>query len=269
MISRALNQKTAPNLPFPKFLDLAKSLGCVGVEPRNDLGRPFFDGAAPKEAAEMARQRGLRLLGLSEVYPFNDWNDERARQVQGLIDVAQAAGAETISLIPRVDGKRCEDGVRQRDLRNVMRQVLPMLEGRDVVALIEPIGFSGSSLRRKAELVEAIEAVGGTEQFKLVHDTFQHAIAGETEIFSFWTGIVHISGISDPTVPMDETQDAHRVLIDAGDRCGNAAQVRAFLDAGYSGGFSFECTDVSVQDSLNREAEIAASFRYLESAVTE
>ena len=40
----ALNQKTAPKLGFAAFLDLAAELGCVGVEPRNDLGRPVFDG---------------------------------------------------------------------------------------------------------------------------------------------------------------------------------------------------------------------------------
>ena len=40
----ALNQKTASQLGFAAFLDLAAELGCVGVEPRNDLGRPVFDG---------------------------------------------------------------------------------------------------------------------------------------------------------------------------------------------------------------------------------
>ena len=62
----ALNQKTASKLGFAAFLDLAAELGCIGVEPRNDLGRPFFDGIAPERAAEMARDRGLRLLGLSD-----------------------------------------------------------------------------------------------------------------------------------------------------------------------------------------------------------
>src|SRR3984885_14331014 len=95
----ALNQKTAPKLGFAVFLDLAAELGCVGVEPRNDLGRQFFDGIEPARAGEMARERGLRLIGLSEVYPFNDWNEERRAAVGSLIETAQAAAAETISLI--------------------------------------------------------------------------------------------------------------------------------------------------------------------------
>jgi 2-keto-myo-inositol isomerase len=91
----ALNQKTAPKLGFAAFLDLAAELGCVGVEPRNDLGRPVFDGIEPVRAGEMARERGLRFIGLSEVYPFNDWNEDRRVAVACLIDMAQAAGAET------------------------------------------------------------------------------------------------------------------------------------------------------------------------------
>ena len=65
----ALNQKTVSRLDFAAFLDLAVDLGCVGVEPRNDLGRPLFDGIAPDRAGEMARERGLRLVGLSESTP--------------------------------------------------------------------------------------------------------------------------------------------------------------------------------------------------------
>ncbi|OBY28522.1 sugar epimerase [Leisingera sp. JC1] len=267
MIRRALNQKTACHLPFEAFLDLAQSLQCIGVEPRNDLGRPLFDGHAPQEAGRMARQRGLRLLSLSEVYPFNDWNGARAQQVRDLIGIAHASGAEAVSLIPRVDGINCGQQARQRILRTVMREILPMLDGTEVTALIEPIGFAGSSLRRKAELADAIEAVGGPGKFKLIHDTFQHAIARETEIFAPYTGMVHISGISDPAVPLDETQDARRVLIDAGDRCGNIEQITALIAAGYAGAFSFEHTDTSFQLSKFLKDRILESFQYIEARI--
>ena len=57
----ALNQKTVKTLPFEAFLDLAAGLGMVGIEARNDLGRPFFDGIAPVAAGRIVRDRGLRL----------------------------------------------------------------------------------------------------------------------------------------------------------------------------------------------------------------
>ncbi|WP_457580950.1 TIM barrel protein [Ensifer canadensis] len=265
VVRRALNQKTASRLSYECFLDIAKDLGCVGVEARNDLGRPFFDGLAPGEAGEMARARGLQLLGLSEVYPFDDWSDVRATCVQDLIDTAEASGAQTISLIPRVDGVGTEDGVRQLVLRQVLREILPMREGRKVLALIEPIGFAASSLRDKTELVEAIEAVGGRGKFKMVHDTFQHAIAGGGPVFPDYTALVHISGISDPAPPLDEHLDARRILVDERDRCDTCGQVLAFLEAGYGGAFSFECTDPLVRESPRLAAEIARSFEFIDS----
>ena len=125
----ALNQKTASRLDFAAFLDLAADLGCVGVEPRNDLGRPLFDGIPPVRAAAMARDRGLRFLGLSEVYPFNDWNAERRAAVEDLIETADAAGAETISLIPRVDLRDPDADARAAALRAVVSEIAPMLAG--------------------------------------------------------------------------------------------------------------------------------------------
>ncbi|WP_206615636.1 TIM barrel protein [Solirhodobacter olei] len=267
MIARALNQKTARHLSYEAFLDLAQALDCVGVEVRNDLGRPLFDGIPPKEAGRLAHARGLRLLGLSEIYPFNDWTSDRARELRSLVGDAQAAGAETISLVPRVDGLGSEAGVRQRVLREVMREILAIIADTSVVALIEPIGFPLSSLRHKAELVEAIDAVDRGGAFRLVHDTFQHVLAGEAELFSPYTGIVHISGLSAPEAILDETQDAHRVLVDANDRCGNVDQIERFLAAGYSRCFSFECTAPSVQESHTLEEDIRRSFDYIEARV--
>ena len=146
----ALNQKTAPKLGFAAFLDLAAELGCVGVEPRNDLGRPVFDGIEPVRAGEMARERGLRFIGLSEIYPFNDWNENRRAAVACLIETAQAAGAETVSLIPRVDGREGDGAERAKTLRAVLAEILPMLHGTGVVGLVEPIGFSTSSSNSSA-----------------------------------------------------------------------------------------------------------------------
>jgi 2-keto-myo-inositol isomerase len=267
MIKRVLNQKTARHLSYEDFLDLAQELGCIGVEPRNDLGRPLFDGIPARLAGSMARERGLRLLGLSEVYPFNDWSDERANAVRALIDAADESGAETISLIPRVDGGGTEDGIRQKILRDAMLEVLPMLEGRKVLALIEPIGFASSSLKDKAELVEAIDAVGGPMKFKLVHDTFQHAIAGGGPIFPQHTAIVHISGISDHAPALDGTLDAYRVLIDHNDRCGTIEQIEAFLEVGYAGGFSFECTSPSIAGSPRLARVVASSFEFIDASL--
>ena len=148
----ALNQKTMPKLGFAAFLDLAAELGCVGVEPRNDLGRPVFDGIEPVRAGEMARERGLRFIGLSEVYPFNDWNEDRRAAVAGLIETAQAAGAETVSFIARVDKRREDDGAeRARALRGVLAEILQILHGTGVIGLERPaLGSNRSGIPESA-----------------------------------------------------------------------------------------------------------------------
>lgn len=86
-------------------------------------------------------------------------------------------------------------------------------------------------------------------------------------MFAAHTGIVHISGLSVPEVPLDATQDGHRGLVDAGDRCANLAQIEMLLAAGYTGGFSFECTEPSLlalPDLLDRINEL---FSWIERQV--
>src|SRR3712207_6469164 len=56
--SFALNHMTVARLSYAGLLDAAASLGCVGVEVRNDLTQPLFDGLDPAEAGAMARDKG-------------------------------------------------------------------------------------------------------------------------------------------------------------------------------------------------------------------
>ncbi len=101
---------------------------------------------------------------------------------------------------------------------------MPMLEAHDLIGLVEPLGFEACALRYKEEAVEAIESLGATARFKLVHDTFHHTLAGGGPIFADHTGIVHISGVTDPSLAVSEMRDKHRVLVTRNDRLGNIEQ---------------------------------------------
>ncbi|WP_343080004.1 TIM barrel protein [Ostreiculturibacter nitratireducens] len=263
----ALNHMTTPNLGYVEFLDLARKLGCVGVEVRNDIARPLFDGMDAAEAGRIAKDKGLRLVGLSQVYPFNSWSNEIAAEVRALIATAKACGAETISLIPRNDGQGCGNGERQANLRIALREVMPMLQEAEMVALVEPLGFLRSSLRSKAELVEAIEALGARDHFKLVHDTFHHTLAGGGPLYPEYTGIVHISAVVDPSVPVEVMEDEHRVLVDEHDRLGNVEQIAALLAAGYDGPFSYECFSPETHALADPYSEIRRSFDFIASQI--
>ena len=261
----ALNHMTAPSLDYGAFLDLAASLNCVGVEVRNDLDRPLFDGADAATAGKMAGDRGLRLLGLSQVYPFNCWSDGIADEVRALIKTAAASGAETISLIPRNDGTQTGNGERHANLRIALKNIKPMLEDAGLVALVEPLGFARSSLRSKQDTVETIAALDAAHVFKIVHDTFHHTLADGGPIFPAQTGIVHISGVIEPSLSISLMEDEHRVLIDEKDRLGNVEQIRALLKAGYDGPISYECFSPETHALADPETAIRKSLEFISS----
>lgn len=259
----ALNQRTAPNLAFPAFLDLAVRLGCVGVEPRTDLGRPVYDGLAAAEAGRLARERGLRLVGLSEVYPFDDWTSQRRTAVAALLATAHEAGAETVSLIPRVDGRGPEtsDGVVLHE--DILAEVLDMADGAAVIPLVEPIGFPGCSIRRQRDAAAIIDRLGARGRIGILHDTFQHALAEDPDFQADHVRLVHISGFGGGQGRLTQADDSERVLIDETDRTDAIGQIQTLRTRGYRGPFSFECTAAAFQALADPEEPIAASIAHI------
>lgn len=263
MTSFALNHMTVARLDYRSLLDLAAGLGCIGVEVRNDLPQPLFDGMAPEAAGELARSKGLRLLAVAEVKRFNDWSDDKAAEALALMKIARAAGAEAVSLIPRNDNLGMGNGERQAALRVALKALKPMLEDHGLIGMVEPLGFEICALRYKSEAVEAIEAIGGTGRFKLVHDTFHHTLAHGGAFFPAHTGIIHVSGVVDPTVTLAQMTDAHRILVDARDRLGNIDQIATLAAMGYAGPISFEAFAPAVHASTTPAADLAASIEFI------
>jgi len=131
-----------------------------------------------------------------------------------------------------------------------------ILKGRGLTGLVEPLGFPVSSLRTKAEAIAAMTEADENGVFALMHDTFHHHLAGETQFYPHRTGLVHVSGVTDPGLAVAEMLDAHRVLVDGDDRLDNLAQVRALLAGGYDGPFSFEPFADSVHALADPEAAL-------------
>ena len=262
MLPFALNHMTAPRLDWAAFLDLARGLGCVGVEFRNDLPGQLFGGAAPATVGAAVRQRGLRLLALAEVKMFNDWSEAKRAEAEALMQIAVAAGAEAISLIPRNDGVATDRAESRRVTELALRELLPMLRAHGLKAMVEPLGFAVCSLRYKDILAEVIASIGGEGTLFIVHDTFHHHLAGGGPIFPGLTGIVHVSGVKDP-VYVGDMRDGHRVLVDADDQLGNVAQIRALRAAGYGGPVSYEPFATSVHDLTDPAAALAASIEFI------
>lgn len=258
----AINHISAPNLPLADFFAAVRRLGLNEVEIRNDL--PDVLGSMdPFEVRAEAERQGIAILSINALYPFNVWSGDLPERALAMADYAQAAGAKALVMCPLNDGTE----VSFDDLVAALRAMKPILGERGLTGLVEPLGFPISSLRRKTTAIEAIEAAGGEGVYKLMHDTFHHHLAGETEFFPDWTGLVHISGVSDPGVAVEDMLDGHRVLVDDGDRLQNLPQIRALLAGGYDGAFSFEPFGPEVHDADDPEAALKTSMDHIRSAL--
>jgi 2-keto-myo-inositol isomerase len=255
----------APHKTFGELVEFATALGLDQVEIRNDLpGVAISDGTPPERIREQAEAAGVRILSLNALQRFNDWNDERARAAARLAGYAQGCGAPALVLCPVNDASwRASDKDRLDGLRHALRALAPILADADIVGLIEPLGFPESSLRLKAEAVEAIEELDLGDRFRLVHDTFHHYLAGEVRLFPEWTGLVHISGVEDARLALERTRDEHRVLVGANDLSGALLQILALME-GYSGAYSFEPFAASVHDLDNIAGALELSMHWID-----
>lgn len=258
----AINHITAPKLSLEAFFATARELGLTEVEIRNDLPDIVgtVDPAAVKAAAEKA---GVTIISINALYPFNVWSGDLPARAVAMADYAAASGAKALVMCPLNDGT----AVSFDNLVTALKAMKPILRERGLIGFVEPLGFPISSLRTKAEAIRAIDAAGGGDIYRLVHDTFHHHLAGETEFFPERTGLVHISGVIDPAVSVTDMLDAHRVLVDGGDRLENIAQIRTLEAAGYRGPYSFEPFATQVHDLKDPAAAVKSSIDHISQAL--
>ncbi len=254
----ALNHITTPKLSARDFFALSRGLGMTEVEIRNDL--PDVVGTVPPaEIKAAAQDAGVEIISINALYPFNVWSGDLPARASAMADYAAACGAKALVMCPLNDGTP----VPQADLVAALAAMAPILAGRGLTGLVEPLGFPISSLRSKRQALDAIDAAGGAAVYRLLHDTFHHHLAGETEFFPDRTGIVHISGVVDADVGVADMLDAHRVLVDSADRLENLAQIRRLVAMGFDGPYSFEPFAPEVHDLADPGAALRGSMDHL------
>ena len=263
----ALNHMTAANASFEELLVIAQQCSCSGVELRNDLSSPLFSGLEVEVAAECIAASNLKVFALAEVKSFNHLTAQTVADAENLAAIGKACGAEGIALIPANDGSRLAEATRREDLHRALSELIPLLENYDLYGFVEPLGFSSSSLRSKREAVEVIEGLNASDRVKLVHDTFHHFLAGETECFAQHTGMVHVSGVADSQVAPAKMQDSHRGLVAQDDRLQNIEQLSMLAEQGYHGPVSMEAFAPEVHNFLNPAEYLRDSFQFISSGL--
>lgn len=259
-----LNHMVAPALPPEAFFALARSLGCSAVEMRNDLdGNALADGTPPARLGEAAARAGVTILTINALQRFNDWNSARAAEAEDLARACADCGAAALILVPTNDGTGCAPDERRENLRRALAELTPILERHGILGYVEPLGFAVSSLQLKSEAAAAIRDLGLTERCRITHDTFHHHLAGEAAIFPDLTGLVHISGVTDPGVAVADMRDSHRVLVTPGDRLDNLEQIARLRAAGVAAPLSFEPFAEAVHRAADIRADLAQSIDFI------
>ena len=258
----AINHISAPKLPLAEFFAMCQRLGVSEVEIRNDIP-DVLGSMTPQAVRAEAEAQGITILSINALYPFNLWSGDLPDRARRMADYAAECGAQALVMCPLNDGTK----VPHSAVVAALDGIRPILAERGLTGLVEPLGFPISSLRTKAEALAAMTESDEEGVFRLMHDTFHHHLAGETEFYPRRTGLVHISGVSDPAVAVADMLDAHRILVDAADRLENIEQIRALLAAGYEGPFSFEPFAAQVHELADPEAALRASMDLLRAAV--
>jgi len=273
MASRAIkfgfNHMVCPSLTPEGLVDAAVQAGAVAIELRNDIGaNSIGDVDTARRVGAKAVDRGLEVRSINALYPFNVWNDERAHQTESLAKLAAACGATGLVMCPLNEGKMLEDTPEKAaNLRAGLKGALAILGEFGLKGFVEPLGFPISSLRFKRAALAAIDDIRGAEVFFLVHDTFHHRGSGEREIFAARTGLVHVSGLEDPTIAFADMLDGHRVLVGPKDRLGNVEQLRQLYADGFDGIVSFEPFAKEVHELASPIAAVRNSMAYVREAL--
>lgn len=261
----SLNHMAAPRLDYAPFFDLALRLGVNAVEIRNDIPMAKMGNRNAKAIARLADDKGITIINVNALQRWNQWNKAKADEAKRLAEYTALAGAKNLILVPTNDTKfKPSEEERLDGLRVGLDGLKSILKDHGLIGCVEPLGFVECSLRRKAEAIAAIDDVGGAKRFKVTHDTFHHYVAGETEFFAGRTGLIHVSGVSDPKHTAATMRDAQRALVDAGDSTGTRSQVRRLMKDGYKGYVSFEPFAKEVHGDKAIARSLARSMDYLE-----
>lgn len=251
----SLNRIMAPRLPLARFFTLAERIGAQAVELRNDMeGVDTVDEMTPQAVQELAEKHSLSILTINALQHFNlaARRTELQSELRLLLKLAAAIDCQAIVLVPHnaADDTR-DEGAAYRETVAALKSFAPYFEEVGIVGYVEPLGFPECSLASKLAALRAIRESGGGP-YRIVHDTFHHAIGPDTNddlatsIPVEDIGLVHISGV-EAAVPPEHCRDEHRLLVTPRDRLQNREQITILERRGYRGPYSFEPFAPAVQ----------------------
>lgn len=261
----ALNRTCAPHLPLADFISLAVASGVKAVEIRNDIeGREFADGTPAREVKARLDGAGLAVASVNALQRFNEWTPERAKEAAAIISYAADLGAPGVVLCPvhnEDHGWSAADA--ERNLRDGLAKLAPILRDHGVIGYVEPLGMRGSTMKNQHMAVAAVGDVDGWDTYQLCYDTFQFFRCGDTVLHQDRIGLAHMSGISRKDLQPGALTEPDRGLVFIDDRVDNIGMLRNLVAGGYSGFISMEPFNPAVQQDPDLLSRLRASLEYV------
>ena len=234
----SLNQILCPDIAFEEFILFTKKLNINFIEIRNDIKTNLIAQNEPIKIKNICNDNQINILSINALQKFNIWNKEREDELILLCKYAEKANINSIVLVPLNDGSIKSENEKLNLLNHSLIHINSILKDYNRIGLVEPLGFHQSSLRIKSIVSNIINDLQ-TDRLKLVHDTFHHFLANESDFFPSLTGLVHLSGVSNLYKDID-LKDSHRSIVDNKDIIENISQIKTLLNNNYKGQFSFE-----------------------------
>jgi 2-keto-myo-inositol isomerase len=269
-IQYALNRTCAPQLSLPEFITLATSVGVHAVEIRNDIeGQEFANGTPAPELRARLSAAGLRVASVNALQRFNEWTPNRAAEAEVIVTYAASLGAPGVVLCPvHTEDHGWTEAEAERNLRDGLRALRPILLHHGITGYVEPLGMKGSTMKRQDMAVAAVTDIDGWDAYALCYDTFQYFRCGDTQLFPERIGLAHMSGVARPDLTPAGLTEPDRGLIFADDRVGNISQLQSLVSKGYSGFVSMEPFSPAVQNDLDLIRHLRASLEYVSGLIT-
>ena len=261
-IPLSLNQIILPNSSFEDFISFAKKLKIDAVEIRNDIKSNLIQKNDPSKIKNLSMENSIKILSINALQKFNIWNNEREKELITLCRYADKANINAIVLVPLNDGSINSAKQQIQLLEQSLLKINKIIDDFNVFGLVEPLGFTSSSLRYKSLAVNTIQNIQ-SKKLKIIHDTFHHALADEKEFFPSLTGLVHISGVSN-IYQNSKLKDDYRSIIDENDILNNLKQIQRLFSSDYEGYFSFEPFSNSLIEDNNVLQIIQNSLKYIQ-----
>lgn len=274
-----LNRKVAPGIKLEQTVSILKELGIPNIELRNDLyGSPddstILDGLNSDDAKDLFKSNRINIETINAIGNMDKRSliDENISSLKEMLEMTKGMDLKNIVFCPVRSSTetRNPDQVKIEAIANV-KEYSNVLKEYNVNGLIEPLGFTDSTIRTPWQAQEIIKE-SGVDNFKLVADTFHYYLANVTleqfkELVDLnYVGLVHLSSVF-ANKKRDDLDDQDRYMLGGDDIMKSAELAQMFESSGYRGLYAFEpfsddlkdWNEIKVKNELQQSIEMVCN----------